>query len=166
MRGLARWCAVAVGGALGCAAALAGCSGGGVAPAASVSPSPATAAGAAALAHELFDLTNEEREAAGIAALTWSDCLAVKAAERAEPFVDDPDLVHDVLVNTCTPGVSAGENLSRSSRTARQVVEAWMGSAGHRANLMSPDFATSGIACAPAPEGVYACSQLFEGAAE
>ncbi|WP_062379484.1 CAP domain-containing protein [Demequina pelophila] len=126
---------------------------------------PASEEGGERLARELFDLTNEERDAQGLEALRWSDCLEDKAADRAAPFVDDPDLVHDVLVSTCHEGASAGENLSRSERSAAQVVDAWLGSAGHRANLLSADFEISGVACLPAEEDVYACAQLFEGAA-
>lgn len=136
--------------------ALAGCS--------ASAADPATAAGGEVLARELFDLTNAERAQAGEEPLVWSDCLAAFAAERARPFIADPDLAHDVLVAPCTDGVSAGENLSRSDRTAPEVVDAWMGSAGHRANLLSPDFAAVGVACLPADGAVYSCAQVFEGA--
>ncbi|WP_169748119.1 CAP domain-containing protein [Demequina rhizosphaerae] len=126
----------------------------------------------AELARELFDLSNEQRVAEGLDALVWNDCLAEKAADRAAPFVDEPDLEHEVLVSTCHEGAKAGENLSRTDLSAAEVVDLWMGSAGHRANILDPDFSIGAVACvaaSPNPDGadsgVRACSQLFEGPA-
>ncbi|WP_169747740.1 CAP domain-containing protein [Demequina subtropica] len=122
------------------------------------------------LAQEMFDLANDERVAQGLAPVDWSDCLETKAETRAEPFVEDADLVHDVLVSSCHEGAKAGENLSRSDRPAAEVVEAWMGSAGHRANILDPDFVIGAVACVEADSGpdgedtgVRACSLLYEG---
>ncbi|MDN4475401.1 CAP domain-containing protein [Demequina sp. SYSU T00192] len=122
------------------------------------------------LAREMFDLSNAQREEAGLAPLTWSDCLADKAAERAAPFVDSAELEHEVLVSSCHEGAKAGENLSRTDLSAADVVDLWMGSAGHRANILDSEFTIGAVACvaaAPNPDGgdsgVRACSQLFEG---
>ncbi|WP_062521745.1 CAP domain-containing protein [Demequina silvatica] len=124
------------------------------------------------LARELFDVSNDARVEAGLTPLKWNECLASKAAERAEPFATDPDLEHDVLVSTCHEGAKAGENLSRTDVSAEEVVELWMGSAGHRANILDADFTIGAVACVeadPLPDGgdsgMRACSQLFEGAA-
>ncbi|WP_062466025.1 CAP domain-containing protein [Demequina maris] len=144
--------------AIGAAACLAACS------------SPPTPP--AELAQEMFDLANEQRAAEGLRPLEWSDCLAAKAAERAAPFVDESDLEHDVLVSTCHEGAKAGENLSRTDLSAADVVALWMGSAGHRANILDAEFTIGAVACVeadPEPDGgdsgVRACSQLFEGPA-
>ncbi|MEU3519892.1 CAP domain-containing protein [Streptomyces sp. NPDC006654] len=43
----------------------------------------------------------------------------------------------------CTrPG---GENIAVGQRRATAVMEAWLNSPGHRANLLNPDFATIGV---------------------
>ncbi|WP_228374570.1 CAP domain-containing protein [Demequina rhizosphaerae] len=151
-----RRCAVGLIAAVAAAASLAGCT--------SV-PTPPDE-----LAQEMFDLSNEQRVENGIAPVEWSDCLADKAAERAAPFADEPDLEHDVLVSTCHEGAKAGENLSRTDLPAADVVDLWMGSAGHRANILDGEFAIGAVACVeaePEPDGgdsgVRACSQLFEG---
>ncbi len=54
--------------------------------------------------------------------------------------------------------------------SAADVVDAWMGSAGHRANILDADFVIGGVACViadpgPAGEdsGMRACSFLYEG---
>jgi uncharacterized protein YkwD len=129
-------------------------------------------------AHTLFDLVNAQRESAGVAPLEWSDCLADEAQPRAEHVLGEDILSHEPLAATCTERVKAGENLSRTWRSADEVVGLWMDSAGHKQNILDPDFVTSGIACVPYsyadpsvvaqgddPVGGMACSQLFEGAA-
>ena len=118
------------------------------------------------LAREMFTLTNAERVEAGLAPLEWSDCLADKAVERAAPFADDPDLAHEPLVATCHERAMAGENLSRTDLPAADVVNKWMGSPGHRDNILRPEFVIAGIACVEGPDGVRACAHLFEGAAD
>jgi len=133
---------------------------------AAVACAPAAPVSVDELAREMFDLTNAERVEAGLAPLEWSDCLADKALERAAPFADDPDLVHDTLIATCHEGAMAGENLSRSERAAAEVVELWMDSPGHRANILRAEFVIAGIGCVEGPEGVRACAHLFEGAAD
>ncbi|WP_169746547.1 CAP domain-containing protein [Demequina phytophila] len=139
------------------AAVLAGCSAG---------PTPPDE-----LARSLFDIANDARVEAKLEPLKWNECLAQKAAERAEPFAGDADLEHDVLVSTCHEGAKAGENLSRTDVSAEAVVELWMGSAGHRANILDPEFTIGAVACVeadPLPDGsdsgMRACSELFEGA--
>lgn len=154
--------------AIALAAVLAACQGGDAPGDASPAARPTASSVpgsdlAGAFARELYDRANLERVEEGMEPLIWSDCLAQKAAERAAPFVEDPDLEHDVLTATCQPGASAGENLSRSDRTPAQVVEAWMGSPGHRANILSPAFLISGVGCHQGESGVFACSELFEG---
>jgi uncharacterized protein YkwD len=41
---------------------------------------------------------------------------------------------------------AAGENLAKGFETARVLVQSWMESPGHRANIMSPAFEECGIA--------------------
>src|SRR5690625_7436477 len=40
---------------------------------------------------------------------------------------------------------SAGENIARGQGSAEQVVDGWMNSSGHRANIMSSDFTHIGV---------------------
>ncbi len=113
----------------------------------------------------LFDGINEEREAAHLAPLEWSDCLADKAQPRAQAAAATPTLEHESLVATCLEGVAAGENLGRSDDTPESIVAQWMESPGHAQNITRPGFTIAGIACAPLPDAAagYACSLLFEG---
>ena len=162
----------AVVGLLAVAAALAGCS-----PAPGASPAgPVDLGDPAAFARDLFDAANAERTAAGLTALTWSDCLARAAAPRATAALGTSPLSHEPLPSPCTPGAPAGENLSRTWRTASEVVGLWMDSEAHKANILNPAFTHSGIACVAyahedpalaaspgADQGGMVCSELFEG---
>lgn len=40
----------------------------------------------------------------------------------------------------------AGENIAKGQRTPQEVMTAWMNSSGHRANILSPNFTTIGVA--------------------
>lgn len=116
-------------------------------------------------ATQLFDGVNEQRAAADLSPLEWSDCLAAKAQPRAQQAAITPTLTHDTLTSTCMDGVAAGENLSRGAFTAGEIVDQWMDSAGHAANIERPGFTIAGVACVPLPESApgFACSLLFEG---
>jgi uncharacterized protein YkwD len=50
------------------------------------------------------------------------------------------------LANHAYDYAAAGENLANGFETARLLVEAWMESRGHRANIMSSDYEDCGIA--------------------
>lgn len=158
--------AAAVGAVL-VAGALAGCGGG-----------PTRELGSPeAFAKALFLRTNDARVADGLPEYVWNDCLARKALPRATAIVPQETLTHEGLFASClSDQVRAGENLSRSDRYAAEVVDAWLGSAGHRANLLDAGFLESGIACVPVSAvdptraarsgedvAAMACSQLFEG---
>ncbi|MFH8488899.1 CAP domain-containing protein [Streptomyces longisporoflavus] len=127
-------------------------------PAASKSPSAESAAEAAVLT-----LVNEERAKAGCSPVRADAALASLAgnfsADMAErDFFDhtDPD--------GATPwdraekaGVSdlGGENIARGQANARSVMDAWMNSPGHRANILNCDYKTLGVGAHFAPGGPW-----------
>lgn len=122
-----------------------------------------------AYARELFRSTNEARAADGLAALAQDDCAADEAGRRAADLVGRP-LEHaplDPVITACSPAAgSAAENLSRASAPAPDVVDAWLGSPGHRANVLDATMTAVGIACVPDPseaDDALVCSQVFLG---
>jgi uncharacterized protein YkwD len=136
------------------------------APEPSATPS---GSGAEAYAVALEGLVNDERETAGLPPLQHDDCAAGFALERAQALVGAPELEHAPLTGVldgCEVGL-AGENLSRGNSTPQVVVEAWMDSPGHMANIVKPEFAGGAVACTQdggttaAPQ--YVCSQVFLG---
>jgi uncharacterized protein YkwD len=45
----------------------------------------------------------------------------------------------------CVKGYALGENLARGQKTAKEAVDAWLKSPGHRKNLMDPAYTDTGI---------------------
>ncbi|MBD7917204.1 hypothetical protein H9657_02795 [Cellulomonas sp. Sa3CUA2] len=115
-------------------------------------------------AADLLAESNAAHVAAGLPAWETADCAQPSAAERAQALVG-ADLEHaalDPVLAACAPLSTAGENLSRAAAPAADVVEAWMGSAGHRANLEDPTFTQAAAACTWDGEQAL-CSLLLVG---
>lgn len=99
-------------------------------------------------------------------ALTPSTCATDAALARATDLVGAPDLTHaplDDVMAEC--GVStAAENLSRApaGTEPQEVVDAWMESPGHRANILDPELTQVGVGCVEDGDAML-CSQIFLG---
>ena len=98
-------------------------------------------------AKTVLSLVNEERAANGLGALEWSGSLAKAAKTRAAEIVvkwshTRPDGSDWWTVSDLT----YGENLAYGQTSPSEVVEAWMNSAGHKANILG-DYSTLGVAC-------------------
>ena len=108
--------------------------------------------------------TNEARAAEGMGPLATSDCATQVATARATALVGTATLEHAPLDDALAGcGVSvAGENLSRATVPPEDVVDTWMGSAGHRANILDPAFTQLGVACVADGDAAL-CSQVFLG---
>lgn len=118
-----------------------------------------------AYAAELVVETNAARADEGLAALTVSDCAATEASARAEELTGGEELEHATLapvIEACAPASTAAENLARAAATPHDVVDAWLASPGHRANLLDPDLDQVGIGCL-LDGAEMLCSQVFLG---
>ncbi|MEE4490691.1 CAP domain-containing protein [Streptomyces sp. BE230] len=111
-------------------------------------PAAATSAQAAVLA-----LVNQERAKVGCSAVTASSSLASLAQNfsddmAARGFFDhtDPD-GQSPWDRAAEAGVSGlgGENIARGQADAEAVMESWMNSDGHRANILNCDYKTLGV---------------------
>lgn len=114
-----------------------------------------TAAPAQEDAQRVLDLMNEARAAADLPALTLDDTLceaaAIRAAEIGEKFDHirpDGTAFYTVLREVGIRGGyrTLGENIARGQTTPEAVMEDWMNSPGHRANILSDAFTRVGIA--------------------
>ncbi|HZP95337.1 MAG TPA: CvpA family protein [Candidatus Limnocylindria bacterium] len=102
---------------------------------------------------QLFDLVNEERASAGLAPLAWDDRLVPIARAHSEEMFKLRYFSHQSPANG-TPfdrlraaGVTytrAGENLAYA-QSVTVAHRGLMASEGHRANILSPQFARAGI---------------------
>lgn len=140
------------------------------APAAPASPAPAPAAppvevpATVALANEIVVLTNAERRKAGLGELAVNDCATSMAVARTDRLVAEGRFEHDPLgeiVDACGIG-TLGENLALGYPTAAAAVAGWMGSEGHRANILRPGYTQIGVGCTSGPKGML-CGQVFLG---
>jgi uncharacterized protein YkwD len=137
------------------------------APTASPTPSSWSADGAdpTAYAAALVVGTNAARAAAGLDALEPSDCATSAAVTRAQELTGGKPLEHAPLapvITACAPLTTAAENLSRAAAAPQAVVDAWLNSPGHRANLLDPTLTQLGVGCV-LDGGQMLCSQVFLG---
>ena len=99
-------------------------------------------------------LVNEHRQSHGLEPLTISADLSAKARIKAQDMQQNRYFSHTSPVYGSpffmmrTLGVSyrsAAENIAMGYRTAEAVVNAWMNSPSHRANLLSAKYEVMGI---------------------
>lgn len=149
---------------------LAACGGGpGDGPGGGPGDGPERSAGAAlpppaTYAEALREATNDARREAGVEPLTPSPCARRWATRRAEALVGEA-LSHAPMTEVtaeCAPGGRAAENLVDSAAAPAEVVEAWMGSAGHRNNIVDPGLREVGVGCVD-HDGEMLCAQVFLG---
>ncbi|MFJ4951720.1 CAP domain-containing protein [Streptomyces sp. NPDC088760] len=124
---------------------------------------PVTVSREAAVEAEVLKLVNEERAKAGCSPLAANSSLT-KLAESfsadmaARGFFDhtDPD-GRTPWDRAAAAGVTdlGGENIARGQADAAAVMQAWMSSPGHRANILNPDFKTLGVGVHFGPGGPW-----------
>jgi uncharacterized protein YkwD len=92
------------------------------------------------------------------AALTWSTALTQASASHSQDMSANNYFSHDSLDGrTLRNRVDAtgylwsslGENIAAGYPTVNAVVDGWVASPGHCANLMNPNFNQFGLACVP-----------------
>jgi uncharacterized protein YkwD len=140
------------------------------APKAAPAPAPAPAAPAASdgsTEGQVLALVNAERAAAGCGALTADGGLASVARAHSEDMRDRGYFDHvnldglDPFDRADRAGVSArAENIAWGQQNAAEVMESWMTSAGHRANILNCSLTRLGVGVAQGSGGPW-WTQLF-----
>ena len=116
----------------------------------------------------ITELVNEHRAAAGLAPVKYSAKLSeaaqVRAVEIEKSFSHTrPDGRYFSSV-FAEHGISyrySGENIAWGQKTPEEVVNAWMNSAGHRANILNEKFTELGVGYRQNAKGVNYFTQLF-----
>ena len=131
---------------------------------------PLTSGDLARTVAEVVGLTNRERAGAGLPPLATDPLLATAAQAHSADMVDRAFYSHtspegsrpwDRAAAAGARRHSIGENIACGQRSPAEVVEGWMNSPGHRANILKPDFTHIGIGFAGGgPAGMY-WTQLF-----
>lgn len=126
--------------------------------------------GLSSFAQQVVDLVNEERAKAGLQPLavhTGATAAAqVRAVETEQSFSHtrpDGSSFTTALTEQGVSYRSAGENIAWGQRTPQQVMEGWMNSSGHRANILSERFTAIGVGYYRSAAGVNYWTQLFIG---
>ena len=140
--------------------------------AASAAGLAAGGSGGAAITGSIADLTNVERSRAGLARLRVDDHLMRAAQLQAEQMASLGRMDH-VLNDGPYPApkdrlAAAGyrwrayaENIAYGQRAPEDVTESWMGSAGHRANMLNGTYTDIGTGYAADARGRSYYVQVF-----
>jgi len=124
----------------------------------------------AAFAQEVFRLTNEERVKNGLPEFTQTSLLnqaaAVRGQEQATLYSHtrpDGSKCFTVLNDFGISYSTAGENIAMGYTTPASVVNGWMNSSGHRANILNANFTSLGVGVYQGSDGTFYWAQLFIG---
>ncbi|AUD24843.1 serine protease [Bacillus cereus] len=102
----------------------------------------------------VVELTNAERAKQGLPALKIDNELSKVARIKSEDMQKNNYFDHnsptygspfDMMKKFGISYTSAGENIAQGQRTPEEVVQAWMNSAGHRANILNNGFTHIGV---------------------
>ncbi len=124
-----------------------------------------------AYANEVIRLVNQERAKVGLSPLTSAPVLNSYALQRSKELVSVFDHVRpdgsDPLDYVMGLGgyYTAGENIAKSwgmADTPARVMDGWMNSPGHKANILNPNFSYIGVGCYQVNGGYY-WTQIFAG---
>lgn len=103
---------------------------------------------------EVARLVNIERQKAGLAPLSLSTELSNVAREKSQDMANKNYFSHtsptygDPFEMMRSFGIKygyAGENIAKGYNSAESVMNGWMNSSGHRANILNPNFKTIGV---------------------
>ncbi|MER0482894.1 CAP domain-containing protein [Streptomyces sp. Edi2] len=112
---------------------------------------------------QVLSLVNQERDRAGCSPVTadkelaglaqqFSDDMARRGFfDHTDPDGDTPwDRARDAGIDDL-----GGENIARGQATAQAVMDSWMHSPGHRANILNCDYQTLGVGAHVGPGGPW-----------
>ena len=107
---------------------------------------------ALSFAEQVVELVNAERAKVNLPALTMTaklnEAALVRAKETVQSFSHtrpNGSSFSTVLKENGISFQGAGENIAWGQRTPEQVVNAWMNSEGHRANILNPRYTSIGV---------------------
>lgn len=110
-------------------------------------------------AQEVLDLVNVERAKEHLNPLKLSSSLnhyaQIRAKEITKSFSHTRPSGYSCFTVIPKPYRMVGENIAAGQRSAKEVVQAWMDSPGHRENIMNPKFKELGMGYVYLPDSKY-----------
>lgn len=104
---------------------------------------------------QVLDLVNQERSKTGLSSLSMSEELSNMAMVKAQDMYNNNYFDHnspthgspfDMMKEFGITYNSAGENIAKGQTTPTQVMNDWMNSPGHKANILNNSYTHIGIA--------------------
>lgn len=132
----------------------------------------ATSGSYASFQNQVVQLVNQERAANGLKPLTVNSLLTKTATLKSEDMAKLNYFDHqsptygspfDMMKQYGISYRTAGENIAMGQTTPQQVMQGWMNSPGHRANILNSSFTQIGVGIAKNAQGRYIWTQQFIG---
>lgn len=121
-------------------------------------------------AWDVLRIVNRHRISEGLECLSVFDSIQNAATTRSEEIIElfshtrpDGTDCFTVLVDYSIPYSSAGENIAAGQRSASDVMNSWMNSPGHRANILGQSYTHIGIGYTNGGSYSHNWTQLFIG---
>ncbi len=119
---------------------------------------------------QVADLVNRERAEYGLPALKYNSSLSKVAEAKAADMRDKGYFSHtsptygspfDMMKSFGISYRAAGENIAKGYKTPSAVMNGWMGSEGHKANILNSSFTEIGIGYVTDNNGTAYWVQMF-----
>lgn len=129
-------------------------------------------AGQSSMTSQVVNLVNSERAAQGLTALQKDSRLTALAQQKAEDMAKNQYFSHtsptygsafDMLKAAGYSYKTAGENIAMGQKSAASVMDGWMHSSGHRANILHTSYEKIGVGYAVSADGMPYWVQIFAG---
>ncbi|WP_449602546.1 CAP domain-containing protein [Paenibacillus sp. Marseille-Q9583] len=118
------------------------------------SANPQTSTNSSASVQKVLELVNKERTNAGLKPLSLNSELSKMALAKAQDMSDNNYFDHqsptygspfDMMKAFGISYNTAGENIAKGQSSPEEVMNQWMNSPGHRANILNSSFTEIGI---------------------
>lgn len=122
------------------------------------------------LEQQVIQLVNKERVARGLAPLKEHWELSRVARYKSQDMINKNYFGHTsptygtpfkMMESFGLRFSAAGENIAYGQRTPQEVMNAWMNSPGHRANILSASYTHIGVGAAKKSNGTLYWTQMF-----
>lgn len=121
---------------------------------------------ALSISEEILQLVNAHRASIDKEPLAINNLATILAEEHTHYMIAQNDISHDNFDERSNRlfaeenATRTGENVAYGQQSAKAVMEAWINSSGHRANIEG-DFTHIGIGVIKNGSGVYYFTQIF-----
>jgi len=119
---------------------------------------------------QVVDLVNKERVKRGLATLKFDSELSRIARIKSQDMIDKKYFSHisptygspfEMMEKFGLRFSAGGENIAYGQKTAAEVMNAWMSSPGHKANILSEAYTHIGVGVAKMANGTLYWTQMF-----